>query len=92
MFITSREFNQNLAKAKQLAANEPVIITNRGNPEFVLMRYDDYQVQKQEKKQSAYEWLCSQDDYDVADIELDIPPRSKTNRPIPFVDYGLEDE
>ncbi|MDP8098781.1 type II toxin-antitoxin system Phd/YefM family antitoxin [Pasteurella atlantica] len=91
MFITSREFNQNLAKAKQLAANEPVIITNRGNPEFVLMRYDDYQIQKQEKSQTLYEWFADADPR-VADIELDIPPRCKANRPIPFIDYGLEDE
>ncbi len=91
MFITSREFNQNLAKAKKLAANEPVIITNRGNPEFVLMRYDDYQIQKQEKSQTLYEWFADGDPR-VADIELDIPLRCKANRPIPFIDYGLEDE
>ncbi|MDP8163129.1 hypothetical protein QJU89_08855 [Pasteurella skyensis] len=45
----------------------------------------------QNKKQTAYEWFANADPR-VADIELDIPPRCKANRPIPFVDYGLEDE
>ena len=41
--ITSRELNQDLAAAKRMAAAGPVIITDRGEPAFVLMTYKDYQ-------------------------------------------------
>ena len=40
--MTSREFNQQSGKAKQAAQAAPVIITNRGKPEFVLMTYAEY--------------------------------------------------
>lgn len=41
--IPSREFHQNLAGAKQAAEQGPVIVTDRGRPTFVLLRYEDYQ-------------------------------------------------
>lgn len=40
--MTSREFNQQSGKAKQAAQAAPVIATNRGKPEFVLMTYAEY--------------------------------------------------
>ncbi|MDO4247567.1 MAG: type II toxin-antitoxin system prevent-host-death family antitoxin [Neisseria sp.] len=40
--MTSREFNQQRGKAKQAAQATPVIVTNRGKPEFVLMTYAEY--------------------------------------------------
>jgi prevent-host-death family protein len=40
--ITSREFNQDVARAKRAAKEGPVIITDRGQPAYVLMRHETY--------------------------------------------------
>jgi prevent-host-death family protein len=40
--LTSREFNQDVARAKRAAADGPVIITDRGRPAYVLMRHETY--------------------------------------------------
>ena len=40
--FTSREFNQNLARAKRAAKSGPVIVTDRGRPAHVLLGIDDY--------------------------------------------------
>jgi prevent-host-death family protein len=41
--ISSREFNQNVSKAKRAAKNGPVFITDRGQPAHVLLSIRDYQ-------------------------------------------------
>jgi hypothetical protein len=41
--LTSREFNQDVARAKRAASEGPVIITDRGRPAYVLMRHETYQ-------------------------------------------------
>lgn len=41
--ITSREFNQDLGRAKKASFDGPVVITDRGRPSHVLMSYSDYQ-------------------------------------------------
>ena len=41
--LTSREFNQDEARAKRAANEGPVIITDRGRPAYVLMRHETYQ-------------------------------------------------
>jgi hypothetical protein len=41
--LTSREFNQDVARAKRAANQGPVVITDRGRPAYVLMRHDTYQ-------------------------------------------------
>ncbi len=81
MQMTSREFNQDLGKAKRQSLNEPVIITDRGVPKHVLMSYEVYQQITAGEFQSAYDWLCGLEHADVSDIELEIPPRSKAQRP-----------
>ena len=80
MQMTSREFNQDLGRAKRESLREPIIITDRGAPKHVLMSYEEYQLIIQKKPQSAYEWLCSLEHADVSDIELNIPPRSTVQR------------
>jgi antitoxin (DNA-binding transcriptional repressor) of toxin-antitoxin stability system len=40
--ISSREFNQDVSRAKRAAEDGPVIITDRGQPAYVLMRHDTY--------------------------------------------------
>lgn len=39
---SSREFNQDVAGAKRAAREGPVIVTDRGEPAFVLMTHADY--------------------------------------------------
>ena len=41
--LTSRELNQDVARAKRAANEGPVIITDHGRPAWVLMRHDTYQ-------------------------------------------------
>lgn len=80
MIMTSREFNQQLSQAQKAAKVAPVIITNRGKPAFVLMSYSDYTQHNHEQKKSIAELLADTDPA-CADIELEIPPRSKAQRP-----------
>ena len=40
--LTSREFNQDTARAKREAAKGPVFVTDRGRPTHVLLTHDDY--------------------------------------------------
>lgn len=40
--FTSREFNQDLARAKRAAKEGPVVITDRGRPAYVLLRHETY--------------------------------------------------
>lgn len=71
--MTSREFNQRSSHAQKQALIEPVIITNRGTPAFVLMTYAEYEKSLQTKPQrSALEALLPIDDEDV---ELELQPR-----------------
>lgn len=77
--ITSREFNQNASKAQKAAETAPVFITRRGELAHVLMNYAEYQKLTKQSK-SAANVLLNLNHPDVADIELDIPPRSKAQR------------
>jgi prevent-host-death family protein len=40
--ISSREFNQDVSRAKRAADKGPVIITDRGEPAYVLLRHAAY--------------------------------------------------
>lgn len=76
--MTSREFNQRSSQAQKYALEEPVIITNRGTPAFVLMTYAEYEKTKKAKPfRSALDALLPTDD---ADIELELQPRSQAQR------------
>ena len=41
--ITSREFNQDVSKAKRRSLGGPVVITDRGRPAHVLLTIETYQ-------------------------------------------------
>lgn len=41
--LSSREFNQDISRAKQAARKGPVFITDRGRPAHVLLTFDAYQ-------------------------------------------------
>lgn len=40
--LSSREFNQDVSRAKRAAEAGPVVITDRGQPAFVLLRHEAY--------------------------------------------------
>lgn len=41
--MSSREFNQDASRAKRAAKAGPVFITDRGQPQHVLLSIDEYQ-------------------------------------------------
>ena len=41
--MSSREFNQDVSKAKRQSANGPVIVTDRGQPAYVLLTIRSYE-------------------------------------------------
>lgn len=41
--MTSREFNQDTARAKRAAKSGPVIITERGKPAFVVLSFEEFE-------------------------------------------------
>lgn len=82
--MTSREFNQRTNVAQKEAEKAPVFITNRGKLAHVLLSYEQYQ-KLTDKPKTALAALQALSCPDVADIELDMPPRSKAKRhPVDF--------
>lgn len=67
--ISSREFNQDIGRAKKAAKKGPVIITDRGRPSYVLLTVEEYQALAG-TQQSILDLLAMPG---LADIDLDIP-------------------
>jgi len=44
--MTAREFNRDVSAAKREAARGPVVITDRGEPAFVLVSIADYEAMR----------------------------------------------
>lgn len=65
--LTSKEFNRDASKAKQIAQLGPVFITDRGKPAHVLLTIAEYQ-RISASKQSIADLLAM-----PSDIELTIP-------------------
>lgn len=87
--MTNHEFKQNVSQAQKTAQTEPVIITNRGEPTYVLMTYTEYEKTLQSK--SVRSGLDALMPLDAADIELELQPRSRAQRrPVDFEDQPAE--
>jgi prevent-host-death family protein len=72
--ISSREFNQDVGKAKKKAQEHPVIITDRGKPAHVLLSIEQYmRITGSEK--NILDLLTMRD---AADIEFDPPKIEKS--------------
>jgi prevent-host-death family protein len=41
--LTSREFNQDVGRAKRAAEEGPVVVTDRGRPSHVLMTFSEFE-------------------------------------------------
>lgn len=72
--VSSREFNQDVSRAKREALKGPVFITDRGRPAHVLLSIEDYQ-KIADKEKSIVDLLAMPD---VADIDVD-PPKIEKN-------------
>ncbi len=68
--ISSRAFNQDVGGAKRAAEQGPVIITDRGEPAYVLLRHEDWRRLRGERS-SLRQALALPG---VEDIEFE-PPR-----------------
>ena len=68
--LSSREFNQDVSKAKRAATKGPVLITDRGHPAHVLLTIEEYQ-KITDKGKSIVELLAMSE---AADIDF-TPPR-----------------
>lgn len=69
--LTSREFNQDAARAKKAALHGPVFITDRGRPAHVLLSIEEYQ-RLIGKGQTLWDIFAEKDDGGDFDFE---PPK-----------------
>lgn len=67
--LSDRELNQNVSRAKKLARNGPVIITDRGKPAHVILSFEEYQRITHQRRYIAHALTMP----GVEDIEL-VPP------------------
>ena len=70
--VTSRELNQDVARAKKAAKSGPVFVTDRGKPAHVLLSIEDYRRLAGERR-NLLEALSMEG---LAEIDLD-PPRAR---------------
>lgn len=78
--MTSREFNQDVSEAKRSADDSPIVITDRGEPKYVLMTYAEY-VRLSNNGKSILELLAMPGG---EDIEFDPPKIGKIYRDVEF--------
>ncbi|WP_049338105.1 type II toxin-antitoxin system Phd/YefM family antitoxin [Rothia mucilaginosa] len=85
--MTSREFNQNLAKAQKQAQHSPVIITKRGEPTYVLMTYEEYS-RSQQDESSLYDFFANYPQPDEGvDLPEDFPVAERSTHQRPVVEF-----
>jgi len=74
--MSAREFNRDVSAAKRAADRQPVVITDRGEPAYVLLSIDEYR-RMGERGTSLVDRLCMEDDLDIefepAHINLRVP-------------------
>ncbi|RRD67219.1 type II toxin-antitoxin system prevent-host-death family antitoxin [Vandammella animalimorsus] len=70
--LSSREFGHNVSSAKSLAKQGPVLITDRGEPAFVLMNIEQYRaITGAQPAQSLLDLMDSlPDSSEAGDFEL----------------------
>jgi len=73
--LSSREFNQDVGRAKRLARTEPVFVTDRGKPTHVLMSFEAFR-QITGQTQSIVDLLAMTE----SDSEIEAKPLSWDRR------------
>ncbi|MEM6405226.1 MAG: type II toxin-antitoxin system Phd/YefM family antitoxin [Pseudomonadota bacterium] len=64
--ISSRDFNQDVSRAKRAALSAPVVITDRGKPAHVLLSFQDYE--KMQAQQPGITDLLSMPETDIIEF------------------------
>jgi prevent-host-death family protein len=85
--MSSREFNQNTGKAKQAADHGPLVITDRGEPAYVLMRYEDFDKLVPVSEHAARKMTLAEALHDPrpeADVDFEFPRLDWRMREIDF--------
>ena len=74
--MSAREFNRDVSAAKHEAAQGPVVITDRGEPAFVLLSIEEYRLLGEDGA-DLVERLSMEDDIDIdfepLELELKVP-------------------
>lgn len=74
--MSAREFNRDVSAAKREANRAPVVITDRGEPAYVLLSIDEYR-RMGERGSSLVDRLSMDDELDIefepTRIELQVP-------------------
>lgn len=74
--LSSREFNRNVSAAKRAARSGPVVITDRGDPEFVLLSIEEYRRLKDDEV-SVADFISMPEDIEIEfeplNLDLKIP-------------------
>jgi prevent-host-death family protein len=78
--VTSREFNQDVTRAKTASEKGPVLITDRGRPAHVLLSIQDFR-RLTGQRRSLLQALSMPG---LSRIDLKIPERSSWPRPASF--------
>ena len=72
--LSSRELNQDVARAKKAAKQGPVFVTDRGKPAHVLLSFENYQRLTKQRRNLADALAMPE----VEDLDFD-PPRVTIN-------------
>ena len=78
--LSSREFNQDVAKAKRATKNGPVFVTDRCKPAYVLLSFEDYQALAHQRPNIADALAMPA----TEDIEFNPPRADISTRPAEF--------
>lgn len=78
--LSSREFNQDIGRAKKAAKQGPVFITHRGKPAHVLLSIETYQRLTKQRRNIADALAMP----GVADIDIEFPRSRDLPRPADF--------
>ncbi|MDO5625053.1 MAG: type II toxin-antitoxin system Phd/YefM family antitoxin [Pseudomonadota bacterium] len=80
--LSSREFNQDTARAKRAANDGPVFITDRGRRAYVLLNHAEYE-RITRRPQSLAEALAMPGGEDI-ELEFELPRRRDLPRAAEF--------
>jgi prevent-host-death family protein len=72
--VSAREFNQDVSGAKRAAAEGPVVITDRGEPAYVLLSIADYEQMRD--RRSLLDALQMDDDVEFEPVVSRTLPRA----------------
>lgn len=72
--FSAREFNQDVSAAKRAASEGPVVITDRGEPAYMLLSIDEYRRMRDHRNPVD---ILRMDE----DIEIDFEPVRLPDRP-----------